>query len=402
MKKRVSQETKNKIGRGVKTHYDKKGRKKKIGLAVGVAGLAGAGLGLMALKKRGLKPKLGTPQNPYVERAKIPGLPDKVSKSTNQARRGFTDTLGRVFKKGRFLPKGVSDIGLVKKGKRPIDATKQVGRSQEALSKISVDASNTQASDKWLTIDVESKRFSRLVPYTVNFNKEELIYTVPTYTQSLVKDSISRINFAKEEKVKSYTTKKGKRVRAFGRKVERKLAESGIKTKELDRKEKTGRTIGTLLAGGALLGGAAYIGRKSLMKNKPEILEAVDKMTLIPKKKRTLSTAEDLKDFLKNGRKTPIDITNDQIRSNLEKTLMGEKVIGPSTKSLGRKLARQKLKNDIGREAKRSLVYIGEGISKPSPFVGLTLLAAGTSAGGSLGAKIGKEKYFKDKGKKKK
>jgi hypothetical protein len=338
-----------------------------------------------------------------------PTLPDKVSKTTNQARRSFTDSLGKFFRKGSFLPSGakgvsVSDIGLVKKGKRPIDATKQTGRSQEDLAKISVDASNTKASDKWLTIDVESKRFSRLVPYTVNFNKEELVYTVPTYTQSLVKDSIGRvrINFAKEEKVKSYTTKKGKRVRAFGRKVERKLADSGIKTKELDRKEKTGRTIGTLLAGGALLGGAAYLGRKSLMKNKPEILEAVDKMTLIPKKKRTLSTAEDLKDFLNNGRKTPIDITNDQIRDNLEKTLSGEKVIGPSTKSLGRKLARQKLKNDIGREAKRSLVYIGEGMSKPSPFVGLTLLAAGTSAGGALGAKVGKEKYFKEKDKKKK
>jgi len=229
MKKRVSQETKNKIGRGVKTHYDKKGRKqsdngvkKKVGLALAGAGL---GVGLLALKKRGAKPGLGTPQNPYVERAKIPGLPDKVSKSTNQARRGFTDTLGRVFKKGRFLPKGVSDIGLVRRAKRPIDATKQVGRSQEDLSKAAVGASNTQASDKWLTIDVESKRFSRhLSPYTVNFTKDELVHTVPTKIQSLVKDSISRvrINFAKEEKVDSYTTKKGKRVRSFNRKRDKK------------------------------------------------------------------------------------------------------------------------------------------------------------------------------------
>lgn len=227
MKKRVSQETKNKIGRGVKTHYDKKGRKRKIGLALGAAGLTGAGvgLGLLALKKRG--PKLGTPQNPYVERAKIPALPDKTTPTgSRQASRSFTDVFGKFYRKGSFLPtkgKGVSDTGLVRGAKRPIDVTKQTGLSQEQLSKIAVDASNTQASDKWLTIDVKSRRFSKLVPYAVNFQRdevEELDYTVPTYLQSLVKDSISRvrINFAKEEKVDSYTTKKGKRVRSFNRK----------------------------------------------------------------------------------------------------------------------------------------------------------------------------------------
>jgi hypothetical protein len=203
MKKRVSQETKNKIGRGVKTHYEKKGRKRKIGIALGVAGLTGAGLGLLALKKRGAKPGLGTPQNPYVERANMAILPDKTT--TSNIKESFYDRVGKFRRKGQFMPKG--------QGEPMVGPRKQVIKVKPGYSR------EKYRPKDWVTIDTTAKEFG-LKPYTVNFTKDELVHIVPTKIQSLVKDSIGRvrINFAKEEKVDSYTTKKGKRVRSFNRK----------------------------------------------------------------------------------------------------------------------------------------------------------------------------------------
>jgi hypothetical protein len=263
-KRRVDQQTRKKIGMGVKTFYDKKGRKDKpkssTKLAIGAGVVGGAALIALAKSKKN-SPFLGSARNPYVQQALRPVLPNKISKSTNQARRGFTDTLGRVFKKGRFLPKGVSDIGLVQKAKKPISITKQVGNSQETLSKLAVDASNREASDKWITIDTQAKQFS-MKPYTVNFNKVE---------------------------VDSYVTKEGKKVRSFKRKqkpkkhllddkvvLDRYVAQSRVFDKRItadnakevfdaeDRGNKIGKQISTVATPFALYG----LGKFALSRNK--------------------------------------------------------------------------------------------------------------------------------------
>lgn len=268
-RKRVDPETRKKIGKGVKTHYDKKGRKKKIGLALGAAGLAGAGL--LAIKKRGSKPGLGTPQNPYVERVTTPTLDSKTT--TSSIKESFYDLMGKFRRKGQFMPKG--------QGEPMVGSRKQVIKVKPGYSR------DKYRPKDWTTIDVESKRFSKLVPYTVNFQKDEdLVYTVPTKIQSLVKDSIERINFAKEEKVDSYTTKRGKRVRSFRRKkkhllddkvvLDRYVAQSRIFDKRVttenakevfdaeEKGNKVGKKISTVATPLALYG----LGRFALSKNK--------------------------------------------------------------------------------------------------------------------------------------
>lgn len=220
-KRRVDQKTRMKIGRGVERHYDKKGRKKKV-LGIAAVSLVGGGIGLLALKKQNLNSlkekgiivtsgRKGSATNPIVENllpyTKTPSqLPNKVKKVTNQARRTFTDTLGKLYKKGSFLPSGgkgkaVSDVGLVKKGKTPISVAKQDKFSQEQQVTINVDSRNRRAQEGLFSFE----------PYS--------------------------IDFAKEEKVDSYVTKKGKRVKSFRRKRDKKhlLDDPTIKTRYVNQ-----------------------------------------------------------------------------------------------------------------------------------------------------------------------
>lgn len=108
-RKRTSQETRRKIGLGIKSHYDKKGRKGNKKKLVASAVLGAATIGLILKSRKGLKTQ-----------PTLLGLPSKVKKTSNQASKTFKDSLGKVYKKGSFLPtggkgKGVSEVGLVKK-----------------------------------------------------------------------------------------------------------------------------------------------------------------------------------------------------------------------------------------------------------------------------------------------
>ena len=175
--RRHNQQTRRKIGLGVRTFYDRKGRKQeepqpklnKKNLALGIAGASLIGGGaLLALRNRntaklaksgivrpkGIKGSVTNPVNAgYVPYKTAPQLPNKVKKTTNQARRSFTDTLGKSYRKGSFLPSGgkgkaVSDVGLVRQGRKPISVAKQTGHSQGAQVSVAVDARNRKFKDR--------------------------------------------------------------------------------------------------------------------------------------------------------------------------------------------------------------------------------------------------------------
>jgi hypothetical protein len=422
-RKPLSAQVRKKISRAldarVTTDEEKGLSKTKVAATLlGSAALAGAGIYGLKKYKAGGFAKKGTPKNPYVERALTPQLPDKVKKRNSSARRSFMDTLGKTYKKGSFLPsrnKGVSDVGLVKRYPSGNSVTKRPGYSQEQQVKIAVDSSNSQAIARpkditlkrkpWY-ISVKEKFGFSLKPYKtsdINFGraktaeeKQKISKGVKAWWSKQPRD-----NDVKEEKEYRPVIKNrqdAERAGKIGEFYQLNKSDSRINpgnVEEVYKKVTRGETIGGLATASALLGGLGLYGYKQAQKDTQlqKSLNTVWNDNFVSTSKSREAINKRLDSLLDPDRAAKVESLNRSLG-----------VKAQSLKKLNRQRQIRNAIRSVPSRASKGVVYIGKGVNSIKGPTGAKLIGTAVVAGlgASAGAKIAKERYFKNKNKDKK